>query len=484
MEIAKKILLENQPELALERLKKILYEKNFSDEWKIHELIGACFHDLANAEGAAQAYLNAAQKDKILRSQRMHFSNYFFALHYLNLDEKIFFETAKIYNSLYRDTFQLSNFPSFHLEKIHIAFVAPHFLDSSSARFFENLLTDYDREKFFVSAWSLSSSEDNFTKKIRRSVDKFFDISEISFEESAQKIQSEGADIFFDLGGHTEGGETLQIAAYRPAKIQISGIGFFDTTGTNFIDYFLTDNFMIDGNENNFTEKILILKNAFAFKPSEKMLRWKGGEVERLKGGKIERLKSGKYFSSNELSIFSSKNRLKGDFTFGCLNNFMKINDEYLRVVKRILDGAENSKIIFRDTTPLESRKKILEKKILSAGIKNFEVRVGEDNFFDDYGEIDLILDTFPYSGGMMTALAIFFETPVINLCGKKHFERLGADILKISGLENFIAKNKNDYIKKSLDFVKNPKKIYSEKLFDVKNFTKDFYKKISELKK
>lgn len=455
MEIAKKILLENQPELALERLKKILYEKNFSDEWKIHELIGACFHDLADAEGAAQAYLNAAQKDKILRSQRMHFSNYFFALHYLNLDEKIFFETAKIYNSLYRDTKILPQ-KNFSDKKIHIAFVAPHFLDSSSARFFENLLTDYDREKFFVSAWSLSSNEDNFTKKIRRSVDKFFDISEISFEESAQKIQSEGADIFFDLGGHTEGGETLQIAAYRPAKIQISGIGFFDTTGTNFIDYFLTDNFMIDGNEKNFTEKILILKNAFAFKPSEKMIHAK----------KI-------------LKKIPHKN-----FIFGCLNNFMKINDEYLQVVKKILDGAENSKIIFRDTTPLESRKKILEEKILSAGIKNFEVRVGEDNFFDDYGEIDLILDTFPYSGGMMTALAIFFETPVINLCGKKHFERLGADILKISGLENFIAKNKNDYIKKSLDFVKNPKKISSEKLFDVKSFTKDFYKKISELKK
>ena len=70
-----KFLEKNNPSAALERLKKILYEENFSDEWKIHELIGACFHDLANAEGATQAYLNAAQTDKILRSQRMHFSN-------------------------------------------------------------------------------------------------------------------------------------------------------------------------------------------------------------------------------------------------------------------------------------------------------------------------------------------------------------------------------------------------------------------------
>lgn len=453
MEIVKKFLLNNQPQKALERLKKIFHEKNFSDEWKIHELFGAIFHDLIDPEGVAQAYLNAAKTDKILRSQRMHFSNYFFALHYLNLDEKIFLETAEIYNSLFRDTkiFPQKNFSN---KKIHIAFVAPHFLDSSSARFFEILLTDYDRKKFFVSAWSLSTKKDDFTEKIIQNVDKFFSFDEINFYEIAKKIQNENADIFFDLGGHTEGGETLQIAAYRPAKIQISGIGFFDTTGTNFIDYFLTDKFMIDGNEKNFTEKIFLLKNAFAFKPNEKMIRWKDKKVERQ----------------------------KENFTFGCLNNFMKINEKYLRVVKKILDSVENSKIIFRDTTPLESRKKILEEKILSVGIKNFEVRVGKNNFFDDYGEIDLILDTFPYSGGMMTALAIFFEKPVINFCGKKHFERLGADILKISGLENFIANDEEEYIKKSVEFAKNPKKIKSEQLFDVKSFAKDFYEKISEL--
>ncbi len=187
LEIAKKFLEKNQPELALERLKKILYEENFSDEWKIHELIGACFHDLANAEGAAQAYLNAAQTDKILRSQQQHFSNYLFALHYLNVEEKILFETAKIYNSLYRD---VEKFPEKNIfqEKIHVAFISTHFLDSSAARFFEILLTDYDKNKFFVSAWSLSSREDNFTKKIRQSVDKFFSFDEINFYEIAEKI--------------------------------------------------------------------------------------------------------------------------------------------------------------------------------------------------------------------------------------------------------------------------------------------------------
>ena len=74
MNIAKKLLDEGKPQEALDRLKKIL--PTSQEEWRVHELIGAAFHDLCDAEGAAQAYLNAARTDKYLRSQRTHFSNY------------------------------------------------------------------------------------------------------------------------------------------------------------------------------------------------------------------------------------------------------------------------------------------------------------------------------------------------------------------------------------------------------------------------
>ena len=461
MEQAKKFLDEGHPELALERLKKILYEGNFEDEGQIHEMFGATFHDLANADGVTQAYFSAAKTDKILRSQRTHFSNYLFALHYLpKVDAKILFETAQIYNSLYREQLTL-NKKNLSITKaiypIKIAFIAPHFLDSSSARFYEKLLTDYDRKKFFVTAWSLSEREDQFTKKIRASVDKYFDVSEISFEEIAQKIQAENVDILFDLGGHGEGGMTLQVAAYRPAKIQISGIGYFDTTGLDAIDYFLTDKFLIADNENFFTEQIFELDNAFAFQPNEKMIQAKKN---------------------------SSPIPRPSSLTFGCLNNFMKITDDYLDCVKKILDQVPNSKIVFRDTTPLQSRKNVLNERLIEKFFPEdrFEIFCGANDFFDDYAKIDLILDTFPYTGGLMTALALYFEVPVLNLCGKFHYSRLGADILRISEQENFIVENVNDYIKKAVDFAQGnilQKKIRVDKLTDTKTFAENFYKKL-----
>ena len=454
METARNLLDEGKPLEALERLKKLL--ATAQDEWRIHELIGAAFHDLCDADGVAQASFNAAMTDKYLRSQRAHFSNYLFALHYLpQLDAPTLIHELAIYNSLYRDAETLSPINN-SSEKISVAFIAPNFCDSSSARFYEALLTDYDREKFSVTAWSLSKEEDAFTKKIRHNVDGYFDIAEMSFEEAAIKIRDAGTDILIDLGGHTEGGATLQILSYRPARVQMTGIGYFDSTGANFIDYFIGDEFLTAHDE-IFTEKIFMLENVFAFRPNSGMIREK-----------------------NSRRAFPHKN-----FTFGSLNNFMKLSDDYLTAVKKILDVLD-AKIIFRDTTPLKSRQKALIERLNSFGIKNFDVRRGENNFFTDYSEIDLILDTFPYPGGMMTALALYMGVPVLNLCGNLPHTRTGADILRISGIDELIVENIDDYIKKAIEFSTNwaklsalTEKISVNKLTNTKNFVGDFYQRL-----
>ncbi|MBQ3726338.1 MAG: glycosyl transferase family 41 [Selenomonadaceae bacterium] len=458
METARKLLEEGKPLEALDRLKKIL--PTAQEQWRVHELIGAAFHDLADAEGAAQAYFNAARTDRFLRSQRAHFSNYLFALHYLpQLDAAALIHALKIYNSLYRDAETLPP-KNFAAKKISVAFIAPNFCDSSSARFYESLLTDYDREKFFVTVWSLSKEEDAFTKKIRRSVDGFFEIAEVSFKEAAEKIRDAGTEILIDLGGHTEGGSTLQIAAYKPARIQLCGIGYFDSTGLDAIDFFIGDEFLTARDE-TFSEKIFALKNAFAFRPNARMIREK--ESRRP---------------------FPHKN-----FTFGSLNNFMKLSDDYLSAVKKILDAVPDAKIIFRDTTPLASRQTALRERLKNFGIARAEVRRGSDNFFTDYSEIDLILDAFPYAGGMMTALALYMGVPVLNLCGDLAATRTGADILHIAALDEMIFTDADAYIKKAVDLSANrsmlaalTEKISFDKLLDTKTFVEDFYGRLEAI--
>ena len=457
MELARKLLDENKPQEALERLKELL--PTAQEEWRVHELIGACFHDLCDAEGAVQAYFNAAMTDKYLRSQRAHFSNYLFALHYLpQLDAPTLINELKIYNSLYRDA-EILSVTNQCAEKISVAFISPNFCDSSAARFYEALLTDYDREKFTVTAWSLSKEEDLFTKKIRHNVDGYFDIAEISFKVAAGQIRDFGTDILIDLGGHTEGGATLQILAYKPARVQMTGIGYFDSTGADFIDYFIGDEFLTA--DVIFIEEILKLKNAFAFRQNARMIREK-----------------------KSCRAFPHKN-----FTFGSLNNFMKLSDDYLTAVKEILDALPDAKIIFRDTTPLKSRQVALIERLKSFGIKNADVRRGSDDFFTDYSEIDLILDTFPYPGGMMTALALYMGVPVLNLCGGLSHTRTGADILRIADVDELIVYDVDAYTKKAVELATNrarlaalTEKISADKLADTKTFVEDFYKRLEAI--
>ena len=458
MEQARKLLDTGKPVEALERLKAIL--PTAREEWRVHELIGAAFHDLCDAEGSAQAYFNAARTDKFLRSQRAHFSNYMFALHYLpQLDALTLINELRIYNSLYRDMEPLPTI-NHRAEKISVAFIAPNFCDSSSARFYEALLTDYDRGKFHVTAWSLSSEEDVFTKKIWHKVDNYFDIAETSFEEAAEQIHETGADILVDLGGHTEGGTTLQIAAYKPARIQMTGIGYFDSTGIEAMDYFIGDDFLTVQDE-IFTEKVLRLKNAWAFRPNERMIR-----------------------KRTSRRPFPHKN-----FTFGSLNNFMKLSDDYLSAVKSILDALPDAKIIFRDTTPLKSRQVALIERLKDFGIERAEIRRGADDYFMDYSEIDLILDTFPYPGGMMTALALYMGVPVLNLCGELPHTRTGADILRIADVEELIVYDVDTYISKAVELATNraelaalTEKISVDKLTDTKAFVEDFYSSLEAI--
>lgn len=462
MDIAKKLLAAGKPTEALDRLKTLLPNVDADNQWRVHELIGACFHDLADADGAAQAYFNAATTDKYLRSQRAHFSNYLFALHYLpQLDAPALINALAVYNSLYRDVEKGQGtrnkgqgFP------LNVAYLSPNFCDSSAARFYEALLTDYDRDRFTVTAWSLSTEEDAFTKKIRRNIDAYTALAETSFFDAAQMIRDAGTDILIDLGGHTEGGETLQIAAYKPARVQLCGIGYFDSTGLDAIDYFIGGDFLT-ADDATFAEKILPLEKAFAFRPNARMIR------ER---------QARRPFPHSQ-------------FTFGSLNNFMKLSDDYLAAVKKILDAVPDARIIFRDTTPLASRQRALIERLEAFGLERFDVRRGSDNFFTDYAEVDLILDAFPYPGGMMTALALFMGVPVLNLRGDLASTRTGADMLHIADADDLIVTDADAYVETAVELATNRGRLAAltaninlDKLTDTKTFVEDFYARLEAI--
>ena len=389
------------------------------EEWREHEQRGAKCHDKADAAGAAEAYMKAAMTDKYLRSQRTHYSNYLFALHYLNgINNEELAQEHFVYDKLYAEVEQLEL--KKHTGKITIGYIAVSFIESSTSRFTEALLMRHSNE-YKVKVFSLTSERDELTEKIKSAVDDYIELTALSIEESAHKIELSKVDILFDVSGHSEGGMTLQILGYKPARVQIVGIGWFDTTGMKAIDYILTDNYLTPiGHEKYFSEKLLRMRGAFAFTPTAEM---RDIQVNR---------------------------QLNNRIVFGSYNNFMKVTYEYLRLVKNVLKQVPESIFILQDTTDIPERKTEMERRLkkMKFPAERVQVRLGRADYLKSYGEIDIMLDTYPYSGGMMTATAMYMGVPVISMYGSRYSTRFGADMLRLAGVSELIATSEAEYIK------------------------------------
>ncbi len=395
--------------------------------WRVHELYGAVFHDLADAEGAAAAYSNAAQSDRFLRSQREHFSNYLFALHYLpGISAEELYQQHVVYQGLYRDTPEMPPGKAWQHSRLRIGFLSPDFRESSSARFYECLLTGLDVRSFEVYAYALESFEDDFTRRLQASGLTYRCLAGRNLEQMAETIRWDEIDVLMDLSGHADGGMTLMVMAQRPAAVQLCGIGWFDTTGLSSVDYVLTDEAMDpedSQSEKLFKEKLLRLPHGFCFQPSMAMK-----QVKR-------------------------KPRNRKPVTFGSFQNFMKITRPVMDCWREILQNLPDSRLIVQDTTRLPERRTVLQKRLEKAGLpmERVEVRMGSDAYLAQYQQVDIMLDTFPYPGGAATATALYMGVPVIAMRGDHHSARLSASILEAAGYPEWLAESADAYIKLAL---------------------------------
>lgn len=418
------LLQRGRTQAAREKLDGLRGSVPPEEEWRFHELYGAVFHDLADAEGAAAAYSNAAKCDRYLRSQRQHYSNYLFALHYLpGLSAADLWQQHEFYQELYREEEVLPPRQIAPHSRLRVGFIANDFCDSAAARFYEALVTGLDVRYASTYLYALSDEEDAFTHSLQGSGLIYRCLAGKNLVEMAEAIRWDEIDILVDLSGHTEGGLTLMVLAKKPAPVQLSAIGYFDTTGLRAVDGILTDNILdpLEIDQSFFREKLIKLPQAFCFSPTGAMKRSR--RQSRKAGTPV---------------------------TFGCFQNAMKLNREVLSLWRDILELSPGARLIVQDTTRLPERRQALEKRLEKAGLpmERTEVRLGTDNYLADYQEIDIMLDTFPYNGGAMTAVALYMGVPVVTLRGDHHSARFGASLLTAAGYEEWIADTKADYLK------------------------------------
>lgn len=398
-----------------------------------YNILGRMYRFCGMAEQAADAYLAASQCEGTA-AVLDDYSNYLFNLHYRNENRQFFYEAARKYEEFFQEVVPFLHEPpqpGQQREKLRIGYVSPDFRYHVVAFFCYAMLKHYDRNCFEVYAYA-KCEEDNISREFAAAVDHWTNIRRMSAKEAAAAIYADRIDILVDLSGHTAD-NCLAILAWRPAPVQISGIGWFDTTGMRQVDYFLADTYTDPAglNDDYFTEKLLRLPH------SHFCYMW----------------------HNKPQSCAPAPCRKNGFITFGTLNHFAKITDRMLNLWRDILVKVPDSRLFLKNhTVDIPYGRKCLEERLYQAGIPADRIVLEgySDDFLSAYSRIDIALDTYPYPGGATTCDAIYMGVPVVTRVGKGHNPRFGYSLLMNMGLEELCAFSDEAYVQKAVDLAQN----------------------------
>ena len=245
----------------------------------------------------------------------------------------------------------------------------------------------------------------------------------------AEEIAADGVDILIDLALHTSDNR-LDVFALKPAPLQVSWLGYPESSGVSTMDFRITDAHLEPPAGNRIAhakEKAWMLPDCWTC-------------YEPPTG----------YPEVNALPSAAGK-----PFTFGSLNNNCKINGAVLDAWARILLATPGSRLQLlakqgghrRRFADEFSRRGIDPTRIHFADYLPAAPGLSQGALLARYHEIDLALDTFPY-GGMTTTLdALWMGVPVVSLVGQRNLGRAGLSILSNVGLADFAAPSVDAYV-------------------------------------
>lgn len=313
--------------------------------------------------------------------------------------------------------------------RLKIGYLSPDFREHSVAQFTLKLFARHNRESFEVFGYSDVAAPDRVTAQFSRLADQWLDCAAAPDADLAERIRRDGIDILVDLAGHT-GNNRLLVFARRPAPVQVSWLGYPNTTGLQAMDYRLTD--------------------AVADPP---------GEADDYHTEKLVRMKHGFLCYQPEdtgLAVAEPPSVRRGYVTFGSFNMIRKITPEVLDVWSRILLAVPRSRLLVKSYALQDAgtRSRMLA-ELAGRGVRAKRVQLlnavpGKKDHLGLYSRVDIALDTFPYNGTTTTLEALWMGVPVICLLGDRHSGRVGASILERLQLGDLLCRDRQEYVERA----------------------------------
>ena len=317
--------------------------------------------------------------------------------------------------------------------RLRIGYLCPDFRSHSTAYTFEQFLDGHNREVIEVHGYGNVAEPDKVTERLKHQFDHYRHVYGTSDEALVSLIVQDKIDILVEIGGRVANNRLVAMA-YKPSPIQVD-CGGINTSGMEQIDYRLTDSLLTPPHSQEFfTEELVYLPGGlYCFKPPD--------------------------FAPPVAGLPAERN---GYVTFGSFNGTLKTNAYIVSIWAEVLKANENSHFIMKigggnDKLLSEYHFDMFERFGVSrerVEIHNWKLPV---EHLQLYGEVDIVLDTYPVNGAMTMLEGLWMGVPAISLVGKQGFlSRMGLSILSRIGLEFFAVSSPAEFVAKATALAQN----------------------------
>lgn len=318
-------------------------------------------------------------------------------------------------------------------KRLRIGFVSPDFRRHPVGYFAIGYLEHRDPSQTETLCYSDVPDGDEMTERFRRASDEWRDTHELSNEQLCERIAKDRVDVLVDLAGHTAGNR-LWVFSRKPAPVQVSWAGYVGTTGASTMDAVIADRFQVRRqDEECFNENVVRLPHDYvSYEPPSD--------------------------APDPSPPPSSRN---GFVTFGSFNNVAKVNDEVIALWSRIMAEVTGSRLVlkyrgFNDSGVQDRIATQFEERGVERRRLIMEGHVPQRDLLARYNDIDVALDTMPYSGGLTTLEALWMGVPVITMPGETFAGRHSFTHLSNAGLDGMIASDSDDYVRVATEWAEN----------------------------
>lgn len=295
----------------------------------------------------------------------------------------------------------------------------------------------HDRSQFSIHCYSMMRHDDEITVAIRNNADSWVDALLMGDEELADKIHEDKIDILVDLAGHTAYNR-LPSFALKPAPIQATWIGYFHSTGMESIDYFITDPVTSPkGCGQLFSEiPVWLPHSRFCYSPPD-------------------------YAPEVALPPMMEC----GTVTFGSFNRMEKLVDPVVAAWVAVVNGVPGSRLLIKaGNLDNEVVQQNLRERFVAQGLASDRLELrgpsAHHEMLEEYGDIDIALDPFPFNGGMTTLEALWMGVPVVTIAGKAVVSRQTVSVLENIGCPELAYPDVDGYIQGAIALAKDAQRL------------------------